>query len=166
MAEDWPELERARRKTRRQVLLLGAGAVGAAALAGGLITLPFLRRGPYPGRPSGLRQLGDLQAHVLAATVGVVLGPHVDPDPIVRRADESIDALDPAMRKGLMAAFPFLEGSGFLLGGRLRPFTELSLEAQRQVFDSWSSSHMLVCRQATALLREMVLVHHHGAEVA
>ncbi|MDP7112644.1 MAG: hypothetical protein QGH45_11810 [Myxococcota bacterium] len=166
MVEDWPEYKRARHKTRRQFLMLGAGALGASVLAGGLVALPFLRRGPYPTGPVGLKRLGDLQAHVLAAVVGVVLGAQVDPGPIVERVDRTLDALDPTLSKGMLTAFPFLEGSGFLLGGRLRPFTELPIEAQHRVFDSWSASHVLVCRQATALLRELVIVHHHGAEIA
>lgn len=159
MTERWPEYEQARRATRRQFLLLTGGAVAAMAAFGGLIATPLLRRGPYPTGPVTWSVLGDLDAQVLRAVVAVVLGADVDPEPIVERVDATLDRIDPALRQGLMASFPFLEGGGFVFGGRLRPFTELPLDSRERVFDRWASSRILVCRQTTALLRDLVVVH-------
>jgi len=103
-----------------------------------------------------------MDAQVLRAVVGVVFGQDVDPDPIVERIDRSLDKVDPALRNGLTTAFPFLEGGGFVFGGRLQPFTELPPDAQAALFDRWSGSHVLVCRQTTALLEELVILHHLG----
>lgn len=129
---------------------------------GGLIATPLMRRGPYPARPSGLHVLDEGAAHVLGGVVAVFLGTDEDPLPVIRRVDATLAALDPSLRKGLLAIFPFLEGSGFLLGASLAPFSELPTDAQARVLRRWSESHVLVCRQAVASLRDLVLVHRFG----
>ncbi len=160
MAERWPEYEAARRATRRQFLLLAGGTCAVMAASGGLVITPILRRGPYPAAPTGLRILGDLEAQILRAVARITLGPDVDTEPIVEDVDATLDGLDPALRRGMMAAFPFLEGGGFVFGGRLRPFTELPRDAQERVLDRWTRSRILVCRQTSSLLQELVVVHY------
>ena len=131
----WPELDQARRLTRRKVLALTGAAGASMVTCAGLVALPVLRRGPYGPRPTGLLVLDTTGYHVLCAVSAVVLGDAADPDAVVRRVDETLATLDPLMRK-LMLSYPaLLEGGGFVAGGRLRPFTDLPATDQRQVLE-------------------------------
>ena len=163
MTSSWPEYEAARRTTRRRFILGGVLATAGVLACAGLLATPFLRQGPYPDRPSGLRVLDDLRAHVLHVVAGLVLGPDVDADAVVQRIDETLHGLALPLRRTILSMPPLLEGSGFLFGGRLCPFTELPPDGQRRVMESWAGSHVLLSRQCVATLRELVITHHLGA---
>jgi hypothetical protein len=160
----WPELDQARRLTRRKVLALAGAAGGVMVTCAGLVALPVLRRGPYGPRPTGLLVLDTIGYHVLCDVAVVILGDAADPDAVIRRVDETLATLDPLMRK-LMLSYPtLLESGGFVAGGRLKPFTDLSVDEQRWVFDQWASSRLLLWRQTASALRQLITAHHYGAE--
>ncbi len=160
----WPELEAARRTTRRRVVIGLAAATASMVTCAGVVALPMLRRGPYPPHPTGLLALDAVGYHVLCAMAAALLPGRVDPDPVVRRVDETLASFDPMMRK-LIGSYPtLLEGSGLLAGGRLQPFTELPAEDQRRVLLRWSDSPVLLWRQAALTLRQLIAAHHYGAE--
>ncbi len=169
MKSDWPEYEvaaRAARTTRRR-FLLAAGAAAAAVVTGlGLTATPFLRQGPYPPRPADIDVLDDLRYHVFAAVAAVLLPSDVDPASVLRRLDATLADLEPGLRRGTLALPTLLEGSGFILGGRLLPFSELDPQQQRRVLDRWAASPLLISRQAVASLRQLILTHHYGADPA
>jgi len=159
----WPEYEAARRKSRRR-FIVGLSLAGVGAVVGaGLLATPFLRQGPYPPRPDHLRALDDLRYHVLRAVALVVLPAGDDPAPALRRLDGTLAGLNVHLRRSLLAAPTLLEGSGFLLAGRLSPFSELTADEQDRVLDRWSGSHLLVCREAVATMRQLIVIHHYGA---
>jgi hypothetical protein len=166
MNAPWPEYEAAAAaaRTTRRRFLLAAGAGLAAVVTGiGLTATPLLRQGPYPPRPDGLEVLDDLHHHVLMTVAALLLPAGVDPAPTLGRLDTTLAALEPGMRRGFLAVPTLLEGSGFVLGGRLLPFTELSIEQQQRVLDRWSASPLLISRQAVVSMRQLILMHHYGA---
>ena len=164
MPVTWPEYEAARRKSRRR-FIVGLALAGVGTLAGvSLLATPFLRQGPYPSRPKGLKTLDDLRYHVLRAVALVILPAGADPAPALLRLDETLAGVDLHLRRALLATPTLLEGSGFLLAGRLSPFSELPADEQARVLDRWAASHLLVCREAVATMRQLVVVHHYGGQ--
>ncbi len=163
MTDRWPEYEAARRTTRRRFIVGGVLAVAGAVACGGLLATPFLRQGPYPPRPDGLKVLDDLRFHVLVVVARLILGEGVDHEAVVARIDGTLAVLPMSIRRTILSMPPLLEGSGVMFGGRLCPFTELPADGQRRVMEGWAASHVLLCRQCIATLRELVVAHHHGS---
>lgn len=163
MTEPWPEYEQALRTTRRRVIL-GIGAfVGSVFTVSGLIATPFLRRGPYRACPASFKVLDDLDYSVLEAVARVMLGEDEYLEQTIVLVDEELSHLEHDQQQGFTAFLSFLEGSGFVLGGRLRPFSELPQDRQQEVLDRWSASSLLICRETVRVLREQLLVHRYGA---
>jgi len=163
LTEPWPEYEQALRTTRRRVILGIGGLVGGVFTCSGLIATPFLRQGPYRACPQGLKVLDDLSYTVLEAVARQVLGEDERLGQTLALVDEDLSHLERDQQKGFTAFLTFLEGSGFVLGRSLRPFSELPADRQQQVLERWSSSSLLICRQTVRVLREQLLVHHYGA---
>lgn len=164
MPVNWPEYEAARRKSRRR-FIIGLALAAAGTVAGaGLLATPFIRQGPYPRRPDGLQVLDDLRYHVLRAVAMVILPGGVEPEPALLRLDETLAGVDVHLRRSLLATPTLLEGSGFLLAGHLSPFSELPAAEQARILEQWATSHLLVCRDAVATMRQLVVVHHYGVQ--
>jgi len=159
----WAEYEVARRRSRRR--FLAAGLLGIVGLVAGtaVIATPFLRQGPYVPRPDGIDVLDDMRYAVLRAVALALLPGGVDPAPALARLDRTLGSLDLTLRRSLLAMPALIEGSGVLFGGQLCPFSELPTAERQHVLDRWAGSHLLVCRQAVAEMRQLILMHHYGA---
>ena len=164
MPRAWPEYEAARRTSRRRFIIGGVLATAGTLACGGLLAVPFLRQGPYPKRPDGLEVLDDLRHAVLVAVSQLILGDAADHEAVVRRIDTTVASLPLSARRTLLSLPPLLEGSGILFGGPVSPFSELPPSQQRRVMEGWARSHILICRQCVATLRELVVTHGVGAQ--
>jgi hypothetical protein len=161
--KDWPEYEAARRTTRRRFIIGGVLAAAGTLACGGLLAVPMLRQGPYPNRPDGVQVLDDLRFSVLVAVSRLLLGDTEDHEAVVRRIDTTLASLPLTARRTLLSLPPLLEGSGLLFGGPVSPFSELPHAQQRKLMEGWARSHILICRQCVATLRELVVTHGVGA---
>jgi len=162
VTRDWPEYKRALRLSRRRMVIAVGAAAASMVTCAGLVATPVLRRGPYAERPTGLLLLKDLDYAVYQALGALILGQDEDLDAVIRRIDRTLAELDPLLRRQLLSYPMVLEGSGFVGGGRLRPFTELPQADQRRVFEHWAGSHVLLWRQVATSLRQL-LTAHRGA---
>ncbi len=162
--EPWPEHERILRTTRRRVLLVFAGSFAASCGLGGALLAPLLRQGPYAAPGPRFAVLQPLHLAVLRAAAPHVLDAAADTESILLQADRTLAEMEPDLRHASLVHLAALENAGFALGARLRPFTELSPERQAAVLERWAGSRILVCRQTTRLLRDLLLVHRWAPE--
>ncbi|MBZ4416860.1 hypothetical protein [Myxococcus sp. RHSTA-1-4] len=144
--------------------LLKRGLLGGAVLALGGSGLLATREGlSLPLPPEGLKVLGPREYATLQALARRAFPPRQGwPDADTARVAFTADGLlargDPAVAKEVKQLLGLFENAlaGFLVSGRVTPFSRLSPEAQDAAFDEWRDSPLVVLRTGHHALRALV----------
>jgi hypothetical protein len=155
-------------QTRRSFIKRGffGGAVLALGGVGGLA----LRRGADVALPAeGLRVLGKREYAVLEAIARRVVTPQPGfPTPdevrVAFTCDRVLALADETSQVEVRQLLELFDNAlaGFLLGGRITPFTKLSSEAQDEVLREWMTSRLELRRTGYMALRTLVTSAYYG----
>jgi len=137
--------------SRRTVLKFGLG--GAALFAAGEVGLALLpTKIVAPAEP--LRILTAKQFSVLASVAEAVVGggdlPTAAELRVAEKVDLTLSTVDVRVSEELALGLGLLESAaaGLLLDGRVRPFSQLSLERRQALLGSWRSARLAPLRSA------------------
>lgn len=154
--------------TRRSIIKRGifGGALLALAGAGGLA----LRRGAGVALPAGgLKVLGAREYAVLSAVARRLVVPKPGaPTPdalgVAAECDRVLERADETTQVELRQLLVLFENAlaGFLLSGRITPFTRLEPEAQDAVLHEWMTSRLVLRRTGYQALRALVTAVYYG----
>ncbi len=118
----------------------------------------------------GLQVLDPVEYSVLEAIGGRLLPPHmgfptVEGVGVALNADRILLKADPAAAKEVKQLLKLFENAlaGFLFGGRIRPFTQLSPEAQDAVLREWQNSRLVIRRTGFQALRTLAMAAYFGS---
>jgi hypothetical protein len=80
-------------------------------------------------------------------------------------ADRVLSRADPSSRAELKQLLGLFDNAlaGFLFGGRVTPFTQLSSEAQADVLRGWQTSRVTLRRTGYEALRTLLLAAYFGS---
>lgn len=120
-----------------------------------------------PRRP--LRAFDERQFAVLAAVAArTVVAPNADPVEIAHRVDAQMATEPPEVRGDFGKLLLLFENAfaGFVLDGRGRPFTRLSVAAQDDALADWRDSRLALRRTGYASLRKLTQAAHYAAPEA
>jgi len=139
--------------------LLAAGGAGFLALRGGS-AVPLPADGLLVFTPSQFAVLDAVARRMVRPRQG---WPTVDQVGVARAADRIAARVEPSAQKELQQLLGLFENglAGFLLGGRLRPFTRLEGPQQDAVLAEWRDSRISVRRTGYAALRTLVLAGYY-----
>jgi hypothetical protein len=149
--------------------LIKRGVVGGALLAAGGAGFLALRGGAtVPLPPDGLLVFTPGQFSVLDAVSRRMVRPRpgwpsVDQVGVARAVDRIASRVEPSAQKELGQLLGLFENglTGFLFGGRTRPFTLLDGAEQDRVLLEWRDSRLAVRRTGYAVLRTLVLAGYY-----
>jgi len=155
-------------QTRRSIIK--RGVFGAAVLALGGAGGLALRRGARVTLPAaGLKVLGLREYAVLAAVARRIVVPKPGaPTPddlnVAAECDRVLDRTDETTQVEMRQLLQLFENAlaGFLLGGRVTPFTKLDPAEQDAVLDEWMTSRLVLRRTGYAALRSLVTAVYYG----
>ncbi|MBL9038337.1 MAG: gluconate 2-dehydrogenase subunit 3 family protein [Archangium sp.] len=146
------------------------GLVGTALLAvggGGWLALRSSTLLPAPSE--GLLALSVREYSVVAALAGRLIParagfPTVEALKVPLACDRILTQVDVTARDELKQLLMLFENAlaGFLLGGRTRPFTELSGDEQEAVLVEWRDSSLALRRTGFLALRGLVMAAYYG----
>lgn len=158
-ALDWGGL------SRRRFLKATLGALGAAAAGGAVTACSSGDGGPGPdGRP--LLFLDPGEAAIIAALGDAVIPtqtgfPTLAQADVIRRMDEELSFVGPALRGDVRAAIGALEWAPFVYG-RFSRFSRLDAEGRRAVLKSMMASRSEILRAVGTNLKLMVHFFYFG----
>lgn len=146
--------------SRRTLLQVGVGGTLVLALGGiGLALQPTAIVAP----PGPLQALSPRQYAVLVALAETVLPPReglpsTHEVGVAAKVDALLATLHPGVATELGQALLLLENAlpGLLLDGRIRPFSQASLEERTRVLERWRTSRLTVRRQVFRGLSALV----------
>lgn len=155
--------------TRRSVLK--RGLFGGALLAvGGATALAFRGTKPSPLPPEGLKVFDQIEYSVMDAfsrrVVRPTRGPSVEEIRVAFNADRVLVRASPDVQRELKQLLKLFENAlvGFLFAGQVRPFTQLSPEAQDRVIHDWAHSRLEIRRTGYQALRTIALASYYGTD--
>ena len=149
-------------ETRRS--FIKKGLFGGALLTLGSGTALLLRRGAAVAPPAeGLKVLGLREYAVLDAVARRVIVPMpgfptVDDVRVAFKCDRILALTDETSQVELRQLLELFDNAlaGFLLGGRLTPFTKLEAAEQDEVLREWMNSRLEIRRTGYMALRTLV----------
>jgi hypothetical protein len=152
----------------RRRSFLKRGIFGGLLLAlGGGGFLASRRSRVLPAPPEGLLVLDSIEYAVLMSIAGrIILGgegfPPVQEVNVGLNADRILARSDPAAAQELKQLLKLFENAlaGFLLRGRILPFTRLGVQDQEQALQQWQSSRLEICRTGFVALRTLVIASY------
>jgi hypothetical protein len=155
-------------QTRRSVLK--KGLLGGALLAfGGGLGLAFRSSKHVPLPPEGLAVLGMREYWVLDAIARRMIVPmpgfvSVDDARVAFQCDRILSRTDVTSQMELRQLLNLFESAlaNFVLGARVKPFSQLEPEAQDEVLHEWMTSKLAIRRTGFTALRSLVMAAYYG----
>ena len=105
---------------------------------------------------------------LVAVAARVLRTTTAQPAAVAYRVDEALRSARPEAARDINRALLLLENAltGFLLRGRARPFSELTVDEQDVALLAWRDSPLLVLNGAYHALRKLCLAAHYANEDA
>jgi hypothetical protein len=156
-------------ETRRSVLKKGLIGTALLTLGGGLgLALRSSKHVPLPAE--GLKVLGMREYWVLDAIarrfiVPMEGFPTVDDVRIAYQCDRILESADVTSQMELRQLLNLFENAlaNFVLGGRIKPFSQLSPDEQDAVLHEWQFSKLALRRTGFMALRSLVMAAYYGS---
>lgn len=157
-----------KKESRRSVLK--KGLLGGAILAlGGMGALAVRKSKSVPLPPEGLLFLGPSEYAVVSALAfqmipGVSGAPSVEEARVAFHADRTLAQAKVDAQKDFKRLLGLFENglSQFLFEFKTQPFTQLSLEEQYNVLQSWQHSRLALRRTGFIALRTLLTACYYG----
>lgn len=143
---------------------LKIGLIGTAVAAAGGVGLA-LREGALREVPAGGLKVFTAREYSILAILSERIVPSTGPDvpspnklDVARAIDEMFSRRDEATQKEFRSLLGLFDNAlfGFVMEGRITPFTKLSPEAQDASLASWESSSLAFKRIVFAALRRLI----------